>query len=443
MRIAFVLPAIGKKPGQRYIGTWKMEALAIAVLQALTPPEVETVFYDDRIELIDYDAPIDAVMIPVESYTAKRSYAIAARFRSRGVRVVLGGYHVTLVPDEAARHADAIVTGNAESVWGTLMHDLKVGLLQAHYRGGLGECFVMPDRTIYKGKSYLPISLVETGRGCNNHCEFCAIASYYHCRYRARPIEDVLADVETSHHRYHFLVDDNLVANRGNAIALFEALAPARIKWGGQGTLSMAKDEALLCAMKQSGCELMLIGFESLNEDNLRQMGKSVNLALSERDELVQRIHDAGIGIYATFVFGYDGDDESSFDATMAFAQKHRFYTAAFNHLLPFPGTPLYARLRAQGRLLYPAWWLADGYRYGELAFAPQNMSADRMSELCRQARKAFAAPQSVLARGLASMRRSSVSMWSLFWAMNLRLGEEVDQKMRVPIGENLDDFPK
>ena len=205
----------------------------------------------------------------------------------------------------------------------------------------------------------------------------------------------------------------------------------------------MAKDEKLLRAMKKSGCEVILIGFESLSKENLQQMNKSFNYALGERDELVKRVHDAGLGIYATFVFGYDNDDERTVADALEFAKKHNFYTAAFNHLLPFPNTALYHRLKEEERLIYDKWWLAEGYHYGELAFHPKKISAEKLSQLCRDARKEFSSPKTVLSRGFASMRRTSPLVWSLFWAMNLRLGEEIDQKMHVPIGENLDELPK
>ena len=443
MKITFILPAIGKKPGQKYIGTWKMEPLTIAALQALTPEDVETELFDDRIELINYDTVTDLVCITVETYTAKRSYAIAERFRAKGVPVVLGGYHVTLCPEEAAAMGDSLLLGNAETVWGEMLEDVRQGALKPLYRGQIGEYDVLPDKRIFEGKKYLPIALVETGRGCNHSCEFCAISSYYCSHYYARQHSLIAQDLQASKHKYSFLVDDNLVANRENAMGIFRAIAPLGIKWAGQGTLSMARDPELLKAMKDSGCEIILIGFESLNKDNLRQMNKSFNLQVGERDELVRRIHDAGIGIYATFVFGYDHDDASTIADAVAFAKKHNFYTAAFNHLLPFPGTPLYRRLEEEGRLLYDKWWLAEGYNYGEVAFRPKLLTADRLSSLCRDARKEFAAPATVLRRGFASLGRTSPLLWGLFWAMNLRLGEEVDQKMHVPIGENLDELPK
>ncbi len=443
MKITFILPAIGKKPGKKYIGTWKMEPLTIAVLKALTPPEIETELFDDRLELIDYDTRTDLVCITVESYTAKRSYRIAQRFRERGIPVVMGGYHVTLCPEEAAEYCDSVLVGNAESVWLEMLTDAQGGTLKPLYRGSVGAYDVQPDKSIFEGKGYLPVSLVETGRGCCHSCEFCSISRFYCSKYYCRDHALIVDDIRKSKHRYTFLVDDNLVADRRNAMKLFEDITPLGIKWAGQGTLSMAKDENLLKTMKKSGCEIILIGFESLNKENLQQMNKSFNYALGERDELVKRIHDAGIGIYATFVFGYDNDDERTIHDALEFAKKHNFYTAAFNHLLPFPNTALYDRLKADNRLIYDKWWLADGYNYGELAFHPKLVTAEKMSQLCRDARKEFSAPKTVLSRGFASLGRTSPLLWGLFWSMNLRLGEEVDQKMHVPIGENLDELPK
>ncbi|HEY3409663.1 MAG TPA: radical SAM protein [Propionicimonas sp.] len=445
MKVTFVLPAIGKKPGERYIGTWKMEPLTIAVLKALTPADVETELFDDRIELIDFDTATDLVAIPVETYTARRSYDIAARFRARGVPVVLGGYHTTLLPAEAAEHADAIVTGNAEAVWVGLLADAKAGRLCARYDGGTtptgGD--LRPDRSILAGKRYLPVGLVETGRGCGYSCEFCAIAGYYGANYHPRSVDAVIADVEASSHKTFFFVDDNLVADREHVRELCRRLKPLGVLWAAQGTLTMANDPTLLAEMKAAGCELILIGFESLEPVSLAAMGKRWSSALGERATLVKRIHDAGIGIYATFVMGYEGDTRDTFARTLDFARESAFFTAAFNHLLPFPGTRLYRRLEKEGRLLSPNWWLDADYNYGQLAYRPANFEPEEVSGLCLRARQEFGTPVMMGKRGLAALQRGRLKMWPIFWAMNARIGSEVDEKFNVPLGQNLDELPK
>ena len=257
-----------------------MEPLTIAVLKALTPSDVETEFIDDRIELPDYDTQTDLVCITVETYTAKRSYRIAARFRKRGIPVVMGGYHATICPEETEQFCDSVIVGNAETVWTQMLRDVRAGKLRKRYAGGIGTYKVKPDKSIFTGKKYLPVSLVETGRGCNHNCEFCSISRFYDSHYHARSHALIEEDITASPYKYFFLVDDNLVANRKNAIELFKRIEPLHIKWAGQGTLSMAKDPELLKAMKKSGCEIILIGFESLDKENLRQMNKSFNYAL-------------------------------------------------------------------------------------------------------------------------------------------------------------------
>jgi radical SAM superfamily enzyme YgiQ (UPF0313 family) len=443
-KITFIYPAIGKKPGRRYIGTWKMEPLPIAVLAGLTPASYERELFDDRLELIDYDTPTDLVAITVETYTARRAYAVAAQFRRRGRKVVMGGYHPTHLPDEALEHADAVVTGNAESVWGRLLDDAAHGRLQRRYDGGIAARPGMPDRRIFARKPYLPIGLVETGRGCPHTCEFCHITSYYDASYHPRPVEDIVRDVVASKKRFFFFVDDNLVARRSHLLELCRALEPLNIVWSSQGTLTMARDPELLRAMKKSGCCLMLIGFESLDPSNLAQMGKEWSARLGERNALVRAIHDAGIHVYATFIFGFDNDAAETMQSSVDFALQHDFFYAAFNHLLPFPGTPLYARLAAGGRLVKPRWWLDGDYRYGDIAFRPTRIDGAELSSRCVAARKQFFGLGSIVRRGARVWQRSpSAGLMSVFVRSNWSLSEEVEGKLGLPLGDGLDQLPK
>lgn len=446
MKITFILPAIGKKKGQRYLKSWKMEPLTVAVLNALVPPEWERAFFDDRIETVNYAAETDAVLLTVETYTARRAYAIAARFRERGVKVILGGYHVTLCPDEAARHADAIVVGNGDRVMREVLADLKAGALKARYDGGACISYTAPDRSIYrdKMKKYLPISLVETGRGCYHNCEFCSIAGYYGGRYIHRSVEDIISEVRSCRHKLFFFVDDSIFSDRAFARALFTELKKEKIIWTTQITLDVARDEETLRLMKESGCALVLIGFESVMSDNLKQMNKGWTERLGERDELIERIHRAGIGIYASFVFGFDGDDRRSFDETLSFCRRHNFFVAAFNHLLIFPNTPTYRHFKEEGRLKSENWWLEEDYTFGKITFTPKNISPELLRSYCRDYKKEFFRFPFILRRGAALMKRTHRPfMHFAFLATNLLLHFEVDRRVGIPIGENLEEKRK
>ena len=444
MKITFILPAIGKKPGVKYIKTWKMEPLSIASLKAITPLHYQTEFFDDRIELIDYQTATDIVAISLETYTALRAYRIAEKFRARGIPVIMGGYHATLLPEEVSEHADAVVVGNAEKVWAQLLHDAENHNLQKIYNGGCGFGSVAADRSIYADKKYLALSLLETGRGCPFRCEFCAISSYYQSRYYTRPVAQVIEEIVALGKKKFFFVDDNIIANPGYAIELFEKMAPLKIQWGGQGSLTIADNPKLLAAMAKSGCKVLLIGFESLDHANLKQMGKEWEYKLGNPDELVARIHDHGINIYATFIFGNDHDTRHTFDQALEFSLKHQFFFAAFNHLLVLPGTPVYERIKAEGRLISEKWWLDPQYRYGMISFRPKNMSAEEVSDACAAARRQFFSSSNIFKRGLALWgRQSSLMLALVYFFSNFTLQHEVDGKLQLPLGDGLDELPK
>ncbi|WP_022818971.1 B12-binding domain-containing radical SAM protein [Fusobacterium russii] len=444
MKITFILPAIGKKKGEKYIKTWKnMEPLMIAVLKSLTPNEIETNFYDDRNEFINYGEETDLVVISVETYTAKRAYEISGKFKARNIKVLAGGYHATVQPEECLEHFDSIIIGNAESVWSKMLKDLQKNELKNTYYGK-HVSFAMPDRTIYKDKQYSPLALVETGRGCIFSCEFCAIHSYYEKKYYRRPVEEVVQDIKNSGKKYIFFIDDNFVADHNYAIEICKAIEPLKIKWVSQGAITMAKNDDLLYWMKKSGCKMILIGYESMNPNILKDMGKGWRSSVGEINELTEKIHSYGIGIYATFVFGFGDDQQSVFDETVKFAKKHAFYFAAFNHLVPFPKTGVYKRLKDEGRLLSEKWWLDSRFPYGRISFLPKDQSPDELSEKCANARKKFFEWTSILKRGMVQLKRSlDIGMFLIFLSQNFNLKNEVFEKYDLPYAENLDELPK
>jgi radical SAM superfamily enzyme YgiQ (UPF0313 family) len=438
MRVTFIQPCVGRKTdGTPYPSSWIMEPLSVAMLAALTPDEHELRFYDDRLEPIPYDEPTDLVCITVETYTARRSYQIAKAFRDRGVAVALGGFHPTLVPDEAEQHADAVVVGEAEGVWVQLLEDLAAGRLQPRYRAierpQLTGRFA--DRSIFGGRPYSRVALVETSRGCPFACEFCSISKFFERSCIERPIEEVVEEIRQLK-GVVFFVDDNIGVEPARLRALCEALIPLKRQWIGQVSLHVAKDAELLRLMQRSGCAGVLVGFESLEPRNLEAMGKTVNTQARDYDQSIAAFRRHGMSIYATFVFGYDHDDEQSFQRTLEFAERNKFFFGAFNHLVPFPGTPLYARLKDEGRLLVDPWWLSPDVGFGEVVYRPHSMSPERLTQLCDTYRRRFYRPTSILRRALDFRANSnSPTKAALFLGYNIWSERQVSIRQNLPFG--------
>ena len=435
MRITFVRPNLTDARSSD-----AMEPLSFAVVKSLTPPDVETKFYDQRLEDIPYDEPTDLVALTVETYTARQSYWIADEYRRRGVKVVMGGYHPTLAPREAHRFADSIVQGDAEDVWKTVVADARKGRLELTYRteGFPSIEESRPDRSIFEGKSYLPIALVQYGRGCRYNCEFCSIRAFYGSDLRQRPVKAVVEEIERVGRKYVFFVDDNIFVDLPKAKQLFRALIPLNILWFCQASIDIARDRELVSLMARSGCANVLIGFESLNEDNLEQMRKKWNLKYGDYATSIEILRDAGLMIYGTFVFGYDRDTVDSFDAAVDFSLRHKFCLANFNPLTPTPGAPLYDRLLRENRLVYEKWWLEPGYRYGEATLHPRGMTADELTAGCYRARSAFNTFGSISRRlldlraNLGGPRHAGIYLLS-----NLVSRKEIHAKQGVLLGQS------
>ena len=281
-------------------------------------------FYDDRLEDIPFDEPTDLVAISVETFTALRAYRIAEQFRARGVRVVMGGYHVTLIPEEAAEHADAIVVGDAEPVWQRLLDDARHGRLAARYDGSVTHALagLRPRRDLFRGKNYQRVALVESTRGCCYHCDFCSITAFHKARQHRRPPREVAAEMEASGCRWFFIVDDNLCAHPQWAEELCEELVPLHIRWVGQVDLRAARNDRLLERLVASGCRGVLVGIESLDAQNLARMGKSWNLAEESYASSIRRLRQHGLAVYGTFLFGYDNDDAETIRRSVRFATR-------------------------------------------------------------------------------------------------------------------------
>lgn len=408
MKVTLIRPNIGRLLDGPYIDEGRMEPLTLGVIAAYTPADVECVLYDDRMEEIPFDEPTDLAAITVEIYNARRAYEIAAEYRKRGVPVVMGGFQPTLVPDECAAHADAIVSGDAETIWPTIVEDARNGRLQPTYVGSTEypqPGGLSPRRELFRDKGYLPVGLVQFGRGCRFACDFCAISTFFHRKQHVRPVEDVVAEIERQDQKLIFFVDDNLVSDREAAKELLRALIPLKIRWVSQGSIDMTEDPELMDLIEASGGQGFVVGFESVEPESVKGMRKACNLSkrfegwdrYSRQVEILRKHH---LQTWAAFTLGHDTDTPESVAETLHFAEEHKFCFAAFNILMPYPSTPLYKRLEEEGRLLWGGkWWLHPDYRFNHAAFIPKNMSPDELTEAVFENRKRWNSSSSIFSR--------------------------------------------
>lgn len=362
----------------------KLQRVNLPLLAALTPPGHTVTIVDEAFGPDDTNQDVDLVGITVMTDVVPRAYDIADSYRRKAVKVVMGGIHPTVLPEEALEHADAVVVGEAEGIWPQLISDAASGQMQRQYRTdkmtdvrGLPK----PRRELFpgtKGKGYIPVPVgVETSRGCPNDCEFCSISRTLGSQYRVRPVQEVIAEIEAVDSPYIFFVDDALALNRNSAKKLFTEMIPLRRLWLGQGTVSLAEDVEMLRLMRRSGCMGLLIGFESVQKATQNEVKKIRNLKI-DFYEAMRRFHDEGFGILGAFVLGFDYENKEVFDETLEFVMRSRMDCVELRILTPYPGTRLYDRLLGEGRLFEQNWWLR-GYPPDTLLYQPRGMTAEEL----------------------------------------------------------------
>jgi len=402
--------------------------LAPAAVAALTPPDVEVSITDENVTDIDFKKVIDLVGITVLTSTAKRAYEIADTFRSRGVKVILGGIHPSILPGEAEAHADAVVIGEAEGIWPEVIEDFRSDRLQKEYRrNGHPDLagLPVPRRDLFAQGSYFIPNTISTSRGCPYACSFCSVTSFFGHTYRCRPVDEIAKEIESLDLKKPLIfVDDNIAGNPRFAKDLFRAIIPFKLTWLGQASVTIANDKELLRLAAESGCAGLLIGFESIYDANLATMGKKINTA-SNFEGVIRMIHSYGIAIHGCFIFGLDGDDEDIFKRTVRFAQDMRLETAQFGFALPHPGTALYNSLDKEGRIISKDWSKYNA----EIVFEPKLISRETLQKGHDWASPEFYSLPSI-ARRIGVVHRHLAALWSanLFirshWRKKLRASE-------------------
>jgi radical SAM superfamily enzyme YgiQ (UPF0313 family) len=385
MKIALISP---KGPLYRYRrGIFKKslryQPLTLTTLAALVPPELgaKIELHDEGIEELPDGLTADIVGMTVITGTAKRAYALAARLRSRGITVVLGGPHVTLLPEEARGHADSIVVGYGEDAWPELLRDFARGVLRPEYRQAKDFSLNRPDmpfarRELLDGRRFLTQAVFEATRSCGHDCEFCVAPSAWGRKQLQKPVSWVVEDIRRVGRKRIIFVDLNLVSDRSYAMELFTALVPLKVRWFGLSTVLIAHDPELMQLMRRSGCRGLLLGLETITAGSLQDAQKKFNASV-DYARLIRDLHELGIAIQGCFVFGIDHDTRAVFDTTADFVIESGIDLPRFAVLTPFPGTPLHARLEREGRILTRDWELYDGQH---VVFEPLHMSAHQLA---------------------------------------------------------------
>jgi radical SAM superfamily enzyme YgiQ (UPF0313 family)/anti-anti-sigma regulatory factor len=387
MRIKLIDPALKEshmEHKEKEVHALWFPRLSLPLVAALTPPEHEVTITDETVDTLDFGEPVDLVGIGAMSTYIPRAYEIADIYRQKGIPVVMGGIHVSLMPEEALRHADAVVVGEAENIWAKVLEDAEKGRMKGIYKSDHPVDFTAiprPRLDLLKREKYMTANSLQTTRGCPFKCDFCSVTEFFGNTYRFRPVKDVVAEVQELKERFDAkfiaFVDDNIVGSRKYAKALFEALIPLDIKWGSQGSLTMADDDELMKLAQKSGCVSMFVGIESTSEETLQAVNKKFN-KVEKYEASIKKIHDHGIMINGGFIFGFDTDDEGVFERTVRFVERNRITLPTYHVLTPLPGTKLFHRLKDEGRIFDFDW---SKYNSGNVVFQPRLMSPETLQE--------------------------------------------------------------
>ncbi|GBD99959.1 radical SAM superfamily protein [bacterium BMS3Abin07] len=355
--------------------TFTLPPMALAILAALTPAGINIKVTDELVDDIDFDYPADLVALSVNTADAFHSYEVADRFRRAGARIVMGGIHPSVMPDEALLHADSVVIGEAENKWEGVIDDFINNRLKEKYRSDdkpAPETIPRPRWDLLNTKKYYLPRTIQASRGCPYGCSFCSSTQFFGVKFRLRPVEKVVEEVREYPGKMLVFVDDNIVCKPDYSRELFSALRGLGKMWVAQSSIDIAKDATLLRLASESGCAGLLIGFESITYGNRTDI-KKLRTA-REYEEAISVIRSYGIGVNGSFVFGFDADDLDTFHSTVDFVLRNRLEVSNYCKLTPFPGTRLFRKMDEEGRLLHRDWSKYDRYN---IVYQPKNFSID------------------------------------------------------------------
>ena len=401
------------KLGRRILKAIKIPQLSLHILASLTPNDVAITVVDEEIREIDFSLEFDLVGISCMTATANRSYQLADRYRQKGSKVVLGGIHPTILPEEAIQHADAVVIGEAEGCWVEVINDCRKNKLQKFYRVPVPDLskYPYPRRDFNIDKTLFNCVGLVTTRGCPYACEFCSVTDFYGGKIRHRPISMVVEDIRQSGSKTFLILDDNVTGHPEYSKQLFEAMIPLGIKWVGQSSISLAKDKDMLKLCRQSGCAALFFGVESVSPASLVGMKKSLK-SIEETEEAIKIIQGNGIAFHPSIILGFDTDTKAIFDDTLEFLARTKLPTMALHVLTPYPGTRLYQRFNDQGRIISHDW---SHYDHHTVVFQPKNMTPQELAEGQRYVQSEFYSFSSILRHIPSLLRVSPINLRRAF----------------------------
>lgn len=432
MKILFVYPTRldrDKKP-IKYKQAF-LPPLALAILNGLTPARHDVRVVNDIVEDIDFSADYDLVAVTAMTTQIGRAYQIADRFRELGVKVVIGGIHATILPDEVKAHADAVVIGEADNLWDDVLADFENNRYKEFYRDTSFpdlRKLILPrwdnmNLTIYPRPPghNLPKMPLFTTRGCVFNCKFCSVSKYFGRTYRFKPISHVIKEIDHLDTKNYLFVDDNIACNADYSRELFQALIKKKISWFSQISTTVLKTPDLIDLAAQSGCTSLFIGIESINRGSLKSVKKSFN-KIEQYEELFARLRKAGIKPFPSIIFGLDDDTPEQFGATIEFLMKNKIGNAYFWILTPLPGTDLFEEMEKEGRILSKDW---SRYNLSDVVFRPKNFTPDELYNGYWQAFQEFFSLKNIAKRLLYNVpitaRPFDAFVRSLFYQMYYR----------------------
>ena len=384
MRIVLILP---HDSTYRYkTGTFnkslRYPPITLTTLAGLVPNDIKAdiQIIDEGVEELPGDLQADLVGISAVTATAPRAYYLADMLRKRNITVVLGGVHPTILPEEAAKHADSVVVGYAEDNWPRLLRDFKVNKLQKFYYSNQEvklDHLPLPRRDLLKKELYLTVNTIMATRGCPNHCRYCSIPIVRQGQYYKRPVEDVVNEIKNMGGKRFIFLDPNPNEDIEYATRLYEALIPLGINWVGLTTIRITKNKQLLDLAVKSGCFGLLLGFETISQTALCQSQKDFN-SVAEYKDMVKRLHDKDISVLGCFMFGFDSEDKTTFERTFEFIDKTGIDLLRYTVFTPFPGTKVYDDFIRDGRIIETNWQLYD---YEHVVFKPAKMTPQELMD--------------------------------------------------------------